>query len=228
MPKPIAGHPRIKRRTARARKVRTPNRPNCRSGPGRSTSQATTDAARMKYALLILWWFLPWTARAAETDNPTPDAGGVAVEPSNGELEAGTVLTFTFPTSMVDVASIDAPNQTLPFKSQPELEGEFLWKSQTEGAFTIKRVNAGAAYHLSLAAGLSDLAHQPVQPQDWSADFKTKEFTVTANFEFRSGLSDQPQLPLETTYDVGLTDVAQHAYFQDRDSRQRYPVNVIQ
>jgi uncharacterized protein YfaS (alpha-2-macroglobulin family) len=182
----------------------------------------------MKYALLILWWFLPWNARAAETDNPTPGTGGVAVEPSNGELEAGTVLTFTFPTSMVDAASIDAPNQTLPFTSRPELEGEFLWKSQTEGAFTIKRVKAGAAYHLTLVAGLNDLARQPVQPQDWSADFKTKQFTVTANFEFRSELSDQPQLPLETTYDVSLTDVAQHAYFQDRDSRQRYPANVIQ
>ena len=78
----------------------------------------------MKYALLILCWFLPWTALAAETDNPTP--GGVAVEPSNGELEAGTLLTFTFPTSMVDPASIDAPNQTLPFTSRPELEGEFF------------------------------------------------------------------------------------------------------
>src|ERR1700733_5552091 len=108
MPKPLADHPRIKCRTARARKVRAPNRPNCRGGPGRPTPQATTHAARMKYALLILCWLLPWTARAAETDSSPPDAGGVTVEPSNGELEAGTVLTFTFPNSMVDQASVDA------------------------------------------------------------------------------------------------------------------------
>ena len=128
----------------------------------------------MKCAFLILFWLLPWIIRADETQNPTSDADGVVVEPSNGEIEAGTVLTFTFPTSMIEPANIDVPNQPLPFTSQPAIAGEFLWKSQTEGAFTIKRVKAGAAYHLSLAGGLKDLSRQPVQPQDWSADFTTK------------------------------------------------------
>ena len=178
--------------------------------------------------VIILFWLLPWVTRADETQNPTPDADGVLVEPSNGEIEAGTVLTFTFPTSMIETANIDLPNQPLPFTSQPALEGEFLWKSQTEGTFTVKRVRAGATYHLALAKGANDLAHQPLQPKDWSAEFKTKAFSVTTDFEVRSELSNQPQLPLETTYDVRLTDVAEHTYLQDRDSRQRYPVNVLQ
>jgi uncharacterized protein YfaS (alpha-2-macroglobulin family) len=182
----------------------------------------------MKCALLILFWLLPWITRADETQNPPPEGGGVLVEPSNGEIEAGTVLTFTFPTSMIETANIDVPNQPLPFTSQPALEGEFLWKSQTEGTFTVKRVRAGTTYRLALAHGANDLAHQPLQPKDWSAEFKSKAFSVTADFEVHSELSNQPQLPLETTYDVRLTDVAEHAYFQDRDWRQRYPVNVIQ
>ena len=139
----------------------------------------------MKYALIVLFWFLPWIARSAETESPSPDAEGVLVEPSSGEIEIGTVLTFTFPTSMIESANIDVPNQPLPFTSQPELEGEFLWKSQTEGAFTVKRVKAGATYHLGLAPGLTDLAHQPVQPKDWSAEFTTPQFSVTADFEVR-------------------------------------------
>ena len=112
----------------------------------------------MKCALLILFWLLPWITRADETQNPPPEGGGVLVEPSNGEIEAGTVLTFTFPTSMIETANIDVPNQPLPFTSQPALEGEFLWKSQTEGTFTIKRVKAGTTYHLALAQGANDLA----------------------------------------------------------------------
>src|SRR3984893_2200106 len=182
----------------------------------------------MKCVLIILFWFLPWIARSADTENPSPDAGGVLVEPSSGEIEAGTVLTFTFPTSMIGAANIDVPNQPLPFTGRPALEGEFLWKSQTEGAFTVKRVKAGATYHLGLAPGLEDLANQPVPAKDWSAEFTTPQFSVTADFEAHSELGSQPQLPLESTYDVRLTDVAEHSYFQDRDSRQRYPADVIQ
>jgi alpha-2-macroglobulin len=182
----------------------------------------------MKCALFILFCLLPWLAQAAETENPTPEAGGVLISPGSGEIETGTVLTFTFPTSMIETTNIDLPNRPLPFTSRPELEGEFLWKSQTEGTFTIKRVRAGATYHLALVQGLTDLDHQAVTPGDWNAEFKTKAFSVTANFDARSELSNQPQVSLETTYDVRLTEVAEHAYFQDRDSRQRYPVDVIQ
>jgi uncharacterized protein YfaS (alpha-2-macroglobulin family) len=182
----------------------------------------------MKWAFIIWFWLLPWLARSAETENPSPEADGVLVEPSKGEIEVGTVLTFTFPTSMIGIANIDVPNQPLPFTSQPALEGEFLWKSQTEGVFTIKRVKAGATYHVGLATGLNDLGKQPVQPKDWSAEFTTPQFSVTADFGVRDELSSQPQLSLETSYPVHLTDVAEHAYFQDRDSRQRYPIDVIQ
>ena len=149
----------------------------------------------MKCALIILFWFLPWIARSAEAEKPGPDAGGVLVEPSGGELAAGTVLTLTFPTSMIGTANIDVPNQPLPFTSRPALEGEFLWKSQNEGVFTIKRVKAGATYHLGLPPGLNDLANQPVLPKDWSAEFKTPQFSVTANYEIRNELSSQPQRP---------------------------------
>lgn len=84
----------------------------------------------MKCALCILFWLLPWIAQAAETENPNPEAGGVLVAPGSGEIEAGTVLTFTFPTSMIETTNIDLPNRPLPFTSRPELEGEFLGKAR--------------------------------------------------------------------------------------------------
>jgi uncharacterized protein YfaS (alpha-2-macroglobulin family) len=182
----------------------------------------------MKCALLILFCFLTWIACSAETENPSPDAGGVHVEPGSGGIEPGTVLTFTFPTSMVESANIDVPNRPWPFISQPEVEGEFLWKSPTEGEFRVKRVKAGATYHFGLAPGLTDLAHQPVPARNWSAEYTTPAFSITTDFEARHELSAQPQLPLQSTYDVRLTEVVEHTYFQDRDSRQRFPVDVIQ
>jgi uncharacterized protein YfaS (alpha-2-macroglobulin family) len=182
----------------------------------------------MKFTLIILLCILPCISRSADTEHVDLDGGGVLVEPSSGELEPGTVLTFTFPTAMIGPASIDVPNQPFPFATQPELEGEFLWKSQTEGAFTVRRLKAGATYHLRLLPGLRDLAGQPVPSKDWSAEFTTGQFSVTADFENQVALSSQPQLALESTYNVRLADVAEHAWLQDRDSRQRYPVDVIQ
>ena len=182
----------------------------------------------MKVALIILLWIFPCISHSADTKNADLDTGGVLVEPSSGELEQGTVLTFTFPTAMIGAASIDVPNQPFPFATQPALEGEFLWKSQTEGVFTVRRVQPGATYDLTLLPGLRDLAGQPVPSKDWSAEFTTAQFSVTADFENQVALSSQPQLPLESTYSVRLTDVAEHSWIQDRDSRQRYPVNVIQ
>jgi alpha-2-macroglobulin len=182
----------------------------------------------MKCAFFILFCFLPWIAHSAETENPSPDAGAVHVEPSSGGIEPGTVLSFTFPTSMIESTNIDIPDQPRPFFSQPEVEGEFLWKSQTEGEFKIKRVKAGATYHFGLAPKLTDLAHQPVPAKNWSAEYTTPAFSVTTDFEARHELNAQPQIPLESTYDVRLSEVVEHTYFQDRDSRQRFPVDVIQ
>jgi alpha-2-macroglobulin len=182
----------------------------------------------MKLTLIILLCILPCVSRSADIENGDLEAGGVLVEPSSGELEPGLVLTFTFPTAMIGTASIDVPNQPFPFATRPELEGEFLWKSQTEGAFTVRRVKAGATYNFRLSPGLRDLAGQPVPSKDWSAEFTTAQFSVTADFEPHDKLSSQPQLPLESTYNVRLTDVAEHTWLQDRDSRQRYSVNVIQ
>jgi uncharacterized protein YfaS (alpha-2-macroglobulin family) len=182
----------------------------------------------MKCAFLILFCFLPWIARSAETENPSLEASAVHFEPSGGSIEPGTVLTLTFPTSMIDSTNIDVPNQPWPIISRPKLEGEFLWKSSTEGEFKVKRVKAGATYHFGLAPDLTDLAHQPVPAKDWSAEYTTPPFSVTTDFEVRHELSSQPQLPLESTYEVRLTEVVEHTFFQDRDSRQRFPVNVIQ
>jgi hypothetical protein len=183
----------------------------------------------MRHALLVFLCFVTWIGRAADPEPKTkPDAGGVLIEPSEGEIEPGTTLTFTFPTAMVGADRIDLADQALPFVSQPRLEGEFLWKSPTEGVFTVRGVIPGATCRLTLAPQLADASDKPVEAPDWSAEFTTPAFSITTDFEESGHLSDRAQLSLESTYAVRLTEVAEHSYFQDRDSRQRFPAEVIQ
>jgi hypothetical protein len=47
--------------------------------------------------------------------NTKPDAGGVMIDPSEGEIAAGAELTITFPNAMVGADKIDMSGQPSPF-----------------------------------------------------------------------------------------------------------------
>jgi uncharacterized protein YfaS (alpha-2-macroglobulin family) len=163
-----------------------------------------------------------------ESSNAKPDAGGIVIEPSSGEIAEGSQITITFPVAIVAPDLIDAGNQLPPFTSEPKLDGTFLWKSQTEGAFTVSGVVAGAHHRLTLASGLKDAKGKPFVVKNWSAEFTTPKFAITSDFGEREELSARPQIYLESTYGVQLAEAAEHIYFQERDSHERFPVEVIQ
>jgi alpha-2-macroglobulin len=163
-----------------------------------------------------------------EVSNAKPDAGGVVIEPSSGKISEGITLTITFPVSMVAADLIDVGNQPTPFVSEPKLDGTFLWKSQTEGLFTVSGVVAGARHRLTLAPGLKDANGKPFVVKEWSAEFRTPKFAITTEFTERKRLPARPQIYLESTYAVRLDEAAQHIYFQDREAYERFPADVIQ
>src|ERR1043166_4633320 len=163
-----------------------------------------------------------------EPSNAKPDAGSVVIEPSSGKIAEGDTITITFPVSMVASDLIDVGDQPSPFVSEPKLDGTFLWKSQTEGVFTVSGVVAEARHRLTLAPGLKDAAGKPFVVKNWSAEFRTPKFAITTEFSERKQLAARPQIYLESTYPVRLHEAAQHIYFQDRDSREGFPVEVIQ
>ena len=84
------------------------------------------------------------------------------IEPSEGEIAPGAELTITFPDAMVNADKIDMEKQPCPFVSEPKIEGDFLWKSQTEGVFTVKAVVAGAKHRLTLVRDLKDASGKRV------------------------------------------------------------------
>jgi alpha-2-macroglobulin len=163
-----------------------------------------------------------------EISSARPDAGGIVIEPSSGEIAEGSQITITFPAPMVPPDLIDVGNQPAPFDSEPKLDGTFLWKSQTEGVFTVTGVIAGARHRLTLAPSLKDANGKPFVVKEWSAEFKTPRFTISSDFGEREKLSARPQIYLDSTYAVRLAEAAEHIYFQDRDSHERFPVEVIQ
>ncbi len=188
----------------------------------------------MKHAILtgISLFAVCHLALAAEDEgekksNAKPDAGGVVLEPSEGKIAAGDEITITFPGAMVAVDLIDEGDQACPFISEPKLEGTFLWKSQTEGVFTVTDVATDATHRLKLAPGLKDAAGKPFVVKDWSAEFTTPAYAITTDFTEKEQLSASPQIYLDSTYSVRLTEAAEHIYFQDRDSHERLPVEVI-
>lgn len=160
--------------------------------------------------------------------NPRASAGGITIDPAAGEISAGTEITISFPRAMVATELIDVADQPPPMVSQPPVEATFLWKSQTEGVLTITSVVANAQHHFHLAPGLKDASGTAFSVAQWQADFNAPKFKVTSDFEERKHLGAKPQITLTFSYAVALTEAAEHIYFQDRDSRQRVPAEIIQ
>jgi uncharacterized protein YfaS (alpha-2-macroglobulin family) len=155
-------------------------------------------------------------------------AGGILITPDSGDISPGQVITLSFPIPMVAPDRIDLGAQPWPFTATPKVDGTFLWKSETEGDFTVSSVVAGATHHLALAPGLRDASGHPFSVPSWGADFTAPAFSISTDTEFRKHLPAQPQIPLSATYDVLLAEVATHAWIQDRDSRAHFPIEVIQ
>src|SRR5204863_1517283 len=130
----------------------------------------------MRRAIFILLpvFIAAATLHAAPKDtksNTKPDAGDVLIEPSEGEIAAGAELTITFPNAMVGTDKIDMSGQPSPFVSEPKIEGDFLWKSQTEGVFTGQAVVAGAKHRMTLVRDLKDGSGKRMEAPGWSAEF---------------------------------------------------------
>ena len=164
-----------------------------------------------------------WFAAALHAEGPKPDAGGITLDmPPKGKIEAGTVLSVSFPAAMTAADKIDLAGEAAPVRFSPDLPGDWLWKSQTDGQFTVKEpLTPGQKYSASLAPDLRDAAGQAVAPSGWGAELRTEPFEVTTDREETGQLRAQPGVVLKFTYRVRLDDVSGKIYFQDRDSGER-------
>ena len=83
----------------------------------------------MRPALVILLCFFPWLQLVeAQGDQ---EEGEVQIEPSEGEIQPGATIRFTFPTAMVAADRLDVANQPLPFQS--DSKENFCGKARPKG-----------------------------------------------------------------------------------------------
>ena len=199
-----------------------------KAASGRRTPKAdhaSRDTARLLCLLAVCWCCFAAVLPAAPLQ---PDAGGVTLEvPEEGRIEVGTTLSVSFPSAMVAADKIDLGDQPSPVRFSPTLPGAWLWKSQTDGEFQVKKpVMPGQTYKASLAPGLRDASGQPVAPPGWGAELHTEKFTVDTDFDEDDQLSAQPGVVLKFTAPVRLDDAARHIYFRDRDSGARREAEI--
>ena len=182
----------------------------------------------MKHFLLSVCSCLLTVCSSLAASSPSTDNhAGIVIRPSEGEISPGDEIVVTFPTAMVGTDRIDVADQRCPFSSKPAIEGAFLWKSQTEGVFKVRGVVAGAHHEIRLVADLTDAEGKSIKAPDWGVELSAPEFTITTDYDERDHLTVRPQIWLSSSYAIKLNEVADHVYFQDRDSGERFPTEVV-
>ncbi len=160
-------------------------------------------------------------ASAAEEAPP-----GVVISPDKGEISSDTSFTVSFPDDMIPGEQINAGDVPWPIVIEPKLDGRFLWQSPTEGELQLRGpLIPGTHYRVSTAPGLKDVKGKPVPPQRW--EYESEPFTVESDEDQREGLSAKPRFDVRANYPVAVADAAEHIFFQDRDSHERFPVEVL-
>ena len=146
---------------------------------------------------------------------------GVQLSPAGGDLNPRDTITVSFPAAMIGPEKIDMGGVSAPIVFDPALDGKFLWKSVTEGEFTVTGdLPPGTTYRVRLALGLRD-ARGGVLAAKLDEKFTTPAFRARTDFDETRHLRSRPQVLLEFNYGVDLSDVAERIYFQDRDNFQR-------
>lgn len=141
-------------------------------------------------------------------------------------ISADSNISVSFPTAMVPAAQIDVEAKESPIRFDPPLRGKFIWKSQTEGEFAASEVPPGTEFKVFLSQGLVDLAGKPVVAKQSLGTRVSEAFTVETFFN-EEKLDRRPSVPVRFSVNVRPANLAESAWFQDRDSRQRFPVEVV-
>ena len=144
-----------------------------------------------------------------------------------GVIRTEKQVPVSFPSAMAPNADIGGEGKPAPIRFDPELPGKWVWKSQTDGVFTVgDKVIPDQKYRVLVVKGLKDIQGKSVSDKQIGRGL-SDPFTVDSD-TFDSGKQPlRPEGRLRFSYLVWPASVAECAYFQDRDNRRRYPVDVI-
>ncbi len=190
------------------------------------TMKPVTNLSFLPAMTLFLWLLcgLSCLSPAQEKNN------SIRIRPESGSIGKGSLLTVYFNDAVVTNESIDREGEQCPLVFEPEMTGDFTWKSQTEGQFLVTgHVIPGQRYKVMLAPGLHYADKNPVNYSHWiDRSFHSPPLTITTGFrKGKKSLSQLPRVSLMFNYDIRFVEAARAIYFQDRDSRERFATEIL-
>ncbi|HVE16890.1 MAG TPA: hypothetical protein VNB29_09135, partial [Chthoniobacterales bacterium] len=158
-----------------------------------------------------------------------PEAAGIQTGfDKDANFDTDTSFSVRFPAAMVPPDRIDQEKADSPVVAWPDLNASFIWRTQSQGEWSVLGpLIPDQIYHLHLRQGLKTLDGSSLPEKDWGIEMQTAELTVTSDYDVRENLSSRPQVPLDFNYKVRLADAADGIWFQDRATRQRFPVEIL-
>lgn len=158
-----------------------------------------------------------------------PTGGGLTVLGAEGALDSYSQITVTFPTAMTTPDTLDGGGGDSPIVIWPDLDTEFMWTTPQQGFLTVKGpIIPGQTYRFRLREGLKDLEGTALDVAAWGLEMTSPAFRIVAeNYGERDRLNARPQVPLEFNYPVRLEDAAGGAWFQNRETRERFPAEIL-
>lgn len=172
-----------------------------------------------RFAVILMMFSLP-TVRAA-SDSPELLGARDGVSPLDNER----TVNISFPTAMVPASEIDVESKTSPIRVKPEVPMTFMWKSQTDGVAKLSKVAPGTHFEVHVVEGLKDQAGKAV-PASMLGTAASPTFDVNIYY-YAPKVARRPSVAVTINYPIRPADLTKTAWFQDRDSRQRYPVEVV-
>ncbi len=158
-----------------------------------------------------------------------PDALGISVEGLGEPVAPFTFLSVQFPEDMVTGDQIDVEGAVSPIVFWPEVDLEFTWRTPSRGDLMVKGpVMPAQTYKLRLRDGLQNAGGNKLAVEQWGAEMVSPALrAVDSGYGVRESLNARPQVRVEFNYPISLADAAAGAWFQDRVTRERFPVEVL-
>ncbi len=158
-----------------------------------------------------------------------PEALGISVEGLEEPVAPFTFLSVQFPDDMVSGDQIDVEGAVSPIVFWPAVDLEFTWRTPSRGDLMVKGpVMPAQTYKLRLRDGLQNAGGTKLALDEWGAEMVSPALrAMDSGYGARESLNARPQVRVEFNYPISLADAAAGAWFQDRDSRERFPVEVL-
>ena len=175
------------------------------------------------YQTLLSCWFitiLGLQAQRTTSADLEQRSKEIVIAPASGKITQSDRIVVSFPNATIPLDEVDIETANSPITFMPALAGTFSWQSTTTGTFTVAGpVKPGQTYTVGLTKPSAT----------WKpTSFESPPLEVTSRFRHQDkALSASPRIDLRTNYDVTAAKVAATTYFQDRDTRQRFPIAVL-